>query len=75
MLRPTRKIEIKWDTGSRAATAGTRITFQLAKDGPETRLSLIHSGGGVLNDDDARASLSKDWHRALKGLRDALENG
>lgn len=73
-LRPTRKIEIKWDTGSRAPTAGTRITFQLAKDGPETRLSLIHSGPGVLEDEEARAVLAKDWLRALKGLRDSLES-
>ena len=74
-LRPTRKIEIKWDKGSQAPTAGTRITFQLAKDGPETRLSLIHSGGGVLDDEEARSVLDKDWNRALKGLRDTLEAG
>ena len=73
-LRPTRKIEIKWDKGSTASTAGTRITFQLAKDGPETRLSLVHSGGGVLDDEEARAVLDKDWHRALRGLRDSLES-
>lgn len=72
-LRPTRKIEIKWDNGSQAPTAGTRLTFQLAKDGPDTRLSLVHSGGGVLDDEEARTVLAKDWNRALKGLRDALE--
>ena len=75
-LRPTRKIEIKWDKGCKAATAGTRITFQLAKDGSETRLSLVHSGsGGVLEDEEARAALDKDWHRALRSLRDSLEKG
>ncbi len=75
-LRPTRKIEIKWDKGSKANTAGTRITFQLAKDGAETRLSLVHSGSGaVMEDEEARAALDKDWHRALRSLRDSLEKG
>ncbi len=72
-LRPTRKVEIKWDPGSYPPTAGTRVTFQLARDGDETRLSLVHSGGGALEDEETRAALEKDWHRALRGLRDALE--
>lgn len=73
-LRPTRKIEIAWDSAGKAPTKGTRITFQLARDRGETRVSLVHSGGGVLNDEEARASLSKDWSRALKSLRSALED-
>ena len=72
-LRPTRKIEIAWDTIGSAPTKGTRLVFQLARDNGETRLSLIHSGGGILDDEEARQALDKDWGRALKSLRDSLE--
>lgn len=72
-LRPTRKIEIAWDSNSPALTKGTRLTFQLARDGEETRVSLVHTGRGVLEDEEAREVLDKDWRRALRTLRDALE--
>jgi len=72
-LRPTRKIEIAWDSNSPALTRGTRLLFQLARDGEETRVSLVHSGRGVLEDEEARDTLDKDWRRALRSLRDALE--
>ena len=72
-LRPTRKIEIAWDSNSPALTKGTRLTFQLARDGEETRVSLVHTGRGVLEDEEAREVLDKDWRRALRSLRDALE--
>ena len=72
-LRPTRKIEIAWDSNSPALTRGTRLLFQLARDGEETRVSMVHSGRGVLEDEEARDTLDKDWRRALRSLRDALE--
>lgn len=72
-LRPTRKIEIAWDSNSPAATKGTRLTFQLARDGDETRLSLIQSGAGVLEDDAARAELDDVWRRRMLALRGQLE--
>ncbi|NCG20375.1 MAG: hypothetical protein GWP91_15305 [Rhodobacterales bacterium] len=72
-FRPTRKVEIAWDTRSPAPSKGTRLSFLVAKDGPETRVSLIHSGHGILDDEEARTQLDRDWGRALKGLRDALE--
>ena len=72
-LRPTRKIEIAWDSNSPALTRGTRLLFQLARDGEETRVSLVHSGRGVLEDEEARDTLDKDWRRALRSLRDSLE--
>jgi uncharacterized protein YndB with AHSA1/START domain len=72
-LRPTRKIEIAWDKSSPAPTKGTRLEFQIARDGDDTRLSLVHSGGGVLDDEEARAGLEKAWRSALHALRDALE--
>ena len=73
-LRPTRRIEIHWDSNSPAETKGTRLQFQIARDGGETRVALIHSGGGILEDEEARERLDKDWKAALKALRGALEN-
>jgi uncharacterized protein YndB with AHSA1/START domain len=72
-VRPTRKIEIFWDSTSPAETKGTRIEFQVAKDGDETRLILVHSGAGVLDDEAKRAELEKTWKQAMQALRDALE--
>jgi uncharacterized protein YndB with AHSA1/START domain len=72
-VRPTRKIEIAWDTTSTAPTKGTRIEFQIARDGDETRVSVVHSGAGILDDEAARAGLEKSWRAALHSLRDAME--
>lgn len=72
-MRPTRKVEIAWDTNSPAPTRGTRLNFTISKDGAETRLLLVHSGGGVLDDEVARNSLDRDWRDALQTLRDKLE--
>ena len=73
-FRPTRKIEIAWDNTSPSATRGTRVLFQIARDGPdETRVSLVHSGGGVLDDEETRAGIEKTWKASLKSLRSSLE--
>ena len=72
-LRPTREIEIAWDGNSPAPTKGTRITFQLARDGEETRISVIQSGAGVLEDEAARALLDDAWRKRLLTLRGQLE--
>lgn len=73
-LRPTRKLEIAWDAGSPAKTKGTRLQFMVSRDGDETRLALVHSGGGILDDEEARAELEKEWKSAFKALRSALED-
>jgi hypothetical protein len=73
-VRPTRRLEIAWDHNSPARTRGTRIQFRLSRDGEETRVDMVHSGGGILDDDDARADLEQDWRRALKSLRSELES-
>jgi uncharacterized protein YndB with AHSA1/START domain len=70
--RPTRKLEIKWDTTSPAPTAGSRVKFQLARDGDETRVILIHTGA-FLDDDEVLARYDKEWRSALKALRGSLE--
>jgi uncharacterized protein YndB with AHSA1/START domain len=71
--RPTSKLEIRWDTSSPALTKGTALTFTVGREGDETRLALIHSGGGPLDDEEARAALDTTWRQSLTALRDALE--
>lgn len=72
-LRPTRRIEIAWDTNSPGPSRGTRVAFQVARDGDETRLALVHSGGGALDDEESRAALEAEWKDRLARLRAALE--
>ncbi len=72
-LKPTRRLEIAWDGTSPAKTKGTRLQFTISKDGDETRLALVHSGGGVLDDEAQRAVLDKEWRDALRALRESLE--
>jgi uncharacterized protein YndB with AHSA1/START domain len=72
-LRPTRKLEIAWDATSPAKTRGTRVVFTISRDGEETRLALVHTGAGVLEDDAARDTLDREWRDALRTLRTALE--
>lgn len=74
-MRPTRKVEIAWDANSPAPTRGTRLNFTISKDGAETRLLLVHSGGGVLEDDEARTNLEREWKEAFRTLRESLESG
>jgi uncharacterized protein YndB with AHSA1/START domain len=73
-FRPTSRLEICWDGVGKAETKGTTLSFNIARDGSETRLALVHSGGGVLEDEDRRAAISKTWRQAFKALRDALED-
>lgn len=72
--RPTSKFEIAWDSNSPAPTKGTRIQFQVARDGDETRVSVIHSGSGILDDEEQWPDLDKSWKSALKALRSHLES-
>ena len=74
-VRPIRKVEIAWDSNSPAVTKGTRIEFQVARDGDETQLNLVHSGGGPLDDEAQREALDDSWRQALTALRDSLEQG
>ncbi|MCA9571451.1 MAG: SRPBCC domain-containing protein [Myxococcales bacterium] len=71
--RPTRKLEIKWDPGSPGPTAGSRVKFQLARDGEETRVSVVHSGA-FLDEEEVFARFDKEWKSALKALRSSLED-
>jgi len=71
-LRPTRKVEIAWDRNSKGPWAGTRLVVQLARDGSETRVAVIHSG--FPEDDEERFDeQDAEWRRSLKALRSTLE--
>lgn len=71
-VRPIRRIEIAWDKTSKGQSAGTRLEFQIARDGDETRLSLVQSGA-ALDEEELRTRVDDDWRRALRALRDSLE--
>ena len=73
IVRPTSRLEIRFDSTARAPTAGTRLRFNIARDGEETRVGLVQSGG-VLDDDALRESVQKTWRQALRALRDHLED-
>lgn len=73
-VRPTRKLEIAWDNVGKAITKGSRVQFQLARDGDETRVVVVHSGGEAIEDAEANEQLTKGWRSALKALRSALED-
>lgn len=74
-FRPTRKIEIAWDGVGASPSKGSRVAFQVARDGEETHVSVVHSGGGALADDGQRAILDDGWRAALLRLRSSLEGG
>lgn len=71
--RPTSHFEIAFDRG-KSEYAGTRIAFKLAKDGDETQLTLVHSGGDVLEDETRRAAIDTAWRQALNALQSKLES-
>ena len=73
-IRPTRKIEIKWDNVGSSPTKGTTITFQLARFREETRVSVVHTGGAIIEDEELATTLHKEWKSALSALRSSLED-
>jgi len=73
VCRPTRRIEIAWDAGSEERTAGGRVKFDVARDGTETRVAVVASGGAALEDEEEHAVEDEWWKTALKKLRVSLE--
>jgi uncharacterized protein YndB with AHSA1/START domain len=71
--RPTSKLEISWDSIGAAETKGSSVAFQVARDGDETRVSIVHSGGEALNDEERRAKLDSAWKTALETLQALLD--
>ena len=71
--RPTSKLEISWDSIGAAETKGSSVAFQVARDGDETRVSIVHSGGEALEDDERRAKMDHAWKVALETLQALLD--
>ncbi|MCK6504641.1 SRPBCC domain-containing protein [Myxococcota bacterium] len=72
--RPTSHLEIAFDTVGKAPLNGTRLSFQVAVDGKETRVALVHSGA-LLDDPEQHARLEKEWRAAFKALQALLDAG
>ena len=71
-LRPTRSVEIAFDRAGKGPWAGTRLSVQLARDGDETRVAVVHSGFPD-EEEERTATVDGDWRVALKALRGCLE--
>ena len=71
-FRRTRQLEVAWDSNSAGPTAGTRVVFTIARDGGESRVSVIHRGG-ALDDEELHAEQVKLWRQSLRALQDYLE--
>lgn len=72
-FRPTSHFEIVWDHMGEFPTRGSRLSFQVARDGDETRVSIVHVGGPLLEDDGDREALLKEWRRDLRALQSLLD--
>ncbi len=70
--RPTSHFEIAWDRNGEFPGRETRVLFKLARDGDETRLSLVQSGPPV-EDEERHAEILRDWKRDLKALQSMLD--
>lgn len=71
--RPTSHLEITFDTVGRGPLKGTRLAFQVALDGGETRVALVHSGT-LLDDPEENERLTKEWRQAMKALQSVLDS-
>ena len=72
--RPTSKLEISWDSVGTFELKGSSVAFQVARDGDETRLSIVHSGGEALEDEERRSALDAAWKTALETLQSLLDD-
>jgi uncharacterized protein YndB with AHSA1/START domain len=71
--RPTSRLEIAFDNVGNSELKGTRLSFSLARDGDETLLAMVHSGGEALEEEGRRQALDDEWKRAFKALQSHLD--
>ena len=71
--RPTSHLEISFDTIGQSPNRGSRWSFQVARDGGETRLSVVHSGGEVVSDEALRERWDNEWKEAFQVLQTWLD--
>jgi uncharacterized protein YndB with AHSA1/START domain len=72
--RPTAKFEIALDSIGSFEGKGGHIAFQVARDGDETRVSVVHSGGEALDDEERREKLDVAWKTAFETLQALLDD-
>ncbi len=71
--RPTAKFEVSLDNVGQFEAKGGHVSFQVARDGDETRVSVVHSGGEALTDEERREKLIEAWKSALSSLQQLLD--
>lgn len=71
--RPTAKFEVSWDSVGHFEGRGGHFAFQVARDGDETRVSVVHSGGEALEDEERRQKLDAAWKEAFEVLQSLLD--
>lgn len=71
-FRPTGRLEVMWDKHV-GAWKGSRILFQVARDGKESVVHVQHISP-AFDDDAARLPMETFWKAALQRLRDSLES-
>jgi uncharacterized protein YndB with AHSA1/START domain len=72
-FRPTAQAEVLFDRVGDSPLKGCRLAFQVARDGAETRLSLVLADGEALLNPAAREALDAGWRRDLKALQALLD--
>ena len=73
-FRPTSHFEIVWDHMGDFPNRGSRMAFKVARDGDEVRVSLVHSGGPLLEDEEQREAMIKEWRRDMRALQGLLDD-
>lgn len=71
-VRPTRTVEVAWDTSGSGPLAGTRLEFQVGRGDGETKVHVVQTGV-ALDDDARRVEVESFWKAALLKLRAKLE--
>lgn len=71
-FRPTGRLEVMWDKHV-GAWKGSRVLFQVARDGNESVVHVQHISSSF-DDDAARLPVDAFWKNSLQKLRDQLES-
>jgi uncharacterized protein YndB with AHSA1/START domain len=69
--RPTAVFEVRWDGAS--LTRGTSTLFQIGRADNDTKIHVVQSGAGILDDEAASAVLLDLWKERFVRLRKTFE--
>jgi uncharacterized protein YndB with AHSA1/START domain len=70
--RPASHLEMAFDRQSQSVHASTRVSFQVALDGDEVRVSIVVSGE-PLDDNERTEVIDVQWRQALAALQASLD--